>query len=220
MKRWFLFPATLLLALFLTAFSGWMLNNHLWNGSSGLMLAQAWAGVLVVLVLGYASGALWQQRVESTPVLASVAGQGSGRLLAFIRVAIWSACWMVVWAFLPAGGLLKLMSGVVFFALAWAAKADGLFPFTAPKTASRLDMLTVLVAVLLLMVFSYMGHPFRMQRLIADFAGPLDLQGRHYVHGQVLKALWTLRAFEAADVALPASLSRSKGLEILSLASR
>jgi cell division protein FtsI (penicillin-binding protein 3) len=218
MKRRVLFPANLLLVLILAAFNSWMLNKHVLHGNNGLLFAQAWAGVLVVLALGYASGALWPRRVDDTPVPAVVSRQGSGHWLACMRVTMWTVCWTMVWAFLPSGGLLKLMSGVAFFALVWVVNAGGLLAFTAPKAEPRGAMVAMLIVVVVLLVCSFATHPFRLQRLMADFAGPLDLQGRHYMHGQVLKALWTLRAFEAADVALPASLSRFQGLGILNLA--
>ena len=201
-----------LAALALATLNVWMLDHLAGRGPIRLMLAQAWSGMLVVCALAYVAGVLPRQfGVETTAHDDSLA---TSRGQAWLRITIWTGCCASAWLTLPAGGSLGLMAAVIFFTLVWM---NG--PVDLPKSAFRTGFAIAITVVILLLVLAILDRPWRLARIIADFSGPLDLQGRHYFHGLILKVLFSLREFTNLADSFPAHLSKTSGLELLKFAS-
>jgi hypothetical protein len=201
-----------LAALALATLNVWMLDHLAGRGPIRLMLAQAWSGMLVVCALAYVAGVLPKQfGVETTANDDSLA---TSRGQAWLRISIWTGCCASAWLTLPAGGSLGLMAAVIFFTLVWM---NG--PVDLPKSAFRTGFAIAITLVILLLVLAILDRPWRLARIIADFSGPLDLQGRHYFHGLILKVHFSLREFTNLADSFPAHLSKTSGLELLKFAS-
>lgn len=206
---------TLLLPVAFSIFNYQFLKFATDGGPTQLKLSQAISGVIIAFVLAYASGAMKLLRMFNRTELKEHDATGwFGSLLAFT----WMAAWLAALLFLPAGGLLNVLCIGLFLKLVWSAVSNGLSPFKAQTVNLRTCMALTFVALVTIMMLAFKTHSFRASRLLADFSGPLDLGGRHHMHGQLLKALTHMQLFGASDTAHLVDLERVHGSELLRLA--
>lgn len=198
--------ASITIALAITMTNMWMLNHLLHHGIYDQLLAQAWSGVAVVFGLGYAAG-IWPHQAEAAPT-------ASTDCLSWAKIATWTfICCTFPWISLPGGGSLGLPAAAIFFALIWRGRSLG-YSTTFWQTA----MLSGLFALALLIALLFNHSPFRLTRLMEDFSGPLDLEGRHYFHGIVLRTLAGVQILGEATNDLPLHFDRVKTFALLRLA--
>lgn len=198
--------ASIAIAIGITMTNMWMLNHLVGHGRYGLLLAQAWSGMVIVFGLGYAAGVI--------PALPQTALATPADRPAWLKVATWAfVCCGLPWITLPGGGPLGLTAAILFFFLIW--RDQGIRP---SHSFWRSAMLAGIFGFTLVMVIFIVQSPFRLARLMADFSGPLDLEGRHYFHGIVLRTLYGVRILGEASNALPLHFERLNTPILLRLA--
>lgn len=191
----------------------WLFDALVWRGHIHLMIAQTYSGIVLVLVLGYmANGARPATHDIRTAALASAFG-----CLAWFKALVWTAGWVLAWVFLPVDGLVRMFALSGFFGLAFAS-ADGATPIPMPKEVVRRAILFCLTIGFALTVTVFIQRPFVVQRIVSDFGGPLDLEGRHFIHGQILRMLMSLQPFGDSLTSLPDRFSQFENLSLLKLA--
>lgn len=198
--------ASIVIAVGITMTNMWMLNHLVDHGRYGLMFSQVWSGIAVVFGLGYAAGiGPYRPNTAST-----IPTDGPS----WLKAASWTfICCSFPWISLPGGGSLGLPAAVLFFVLIWREQGIG-----RSRSFWRTAMLAGFFGFALLIALLFNHSPFRLARLIADFSGPLDLEGRHYFHGIVLRALFGVRMLGEASNALPLHFERINTLMLLRIA--
>lgn len=198
--------ASIVIAVGITMSNMWMLNHLVDHGRYGLLLAQAWSGMVIVFGLGYVAGI-----VPSLPQTAQAIPTDRP---AWLKAAAWTfICCGAPWISLPGGGSLGLPAALLFFVLIW--REQGIGP---SRSFWRSAMLAGIFCFALLMALLIVQSPFRLARLMADFSGTLDLEGRHYFHGIVLRTLYGVRMLGEASNALPLHFERINTLMLLRIA--
>lgn len=169
----------------------WMLNHLLGHGRQSLLLAQIWSGIVIILGLSYAANLY--------PKLQDNRQKTAANKQTWLKAAIWTFfCTSFPWLTLPAGGALGLFAAACFIVLIWRTPdGDSTDRFWRSALLAGLLGFTALLASLFLL------NPYRLTRLMADFSGPLDLLGRHYDHGLVLRALFGAHLLGEASNTLP-----------------
>ncbi len=183
--------ASLAIAAGITLTNVWMINHLVGHGRHGLLIAQVWSGVVIILGLSYAAG-LFPKLPDNRQATATDKKTG-------IKAAIWTFfCASFPWLSLPSGGALGLFAAACFVVLIWRTPdSDSKSRFWRSTLLAGLLGFTALLASLLL------GSPYRLGRLMVDFSGPLDLLGRHYDHGMVLRTLFGVNLLGEASNMLP-----------------
>lgn len=180
----------------------WILNHLLGHGRHGLLIAQVWSGVVIILGLYYAAGQFPkpQHNLQTTATDRQT----------WLKGAIWTfVCSGFPWLTLPAGGALGLFAAACFFVLIWRTPdGDSTDRFWCSALLAGLLGFTALLASFLL------GSPYRLARLTADFSGPLDFLGRHYDHGLVLRTLFGVHLLGEASNTLPERINNLMLLRI------
>lgn len=194
--------ASLTIAAGITLTNLWMLNHLVGHGRYGLLLAQIWSGAVAILGLCYAAG-LFPKLQDNRQTTAT-------NRQTWIKAAIWIlVCASFPWLSLPAGGALGLIAAACFVVLIWRTpdsdSTDGFW---------RSALLAGLLGFAALLVLVIVGSPYRVARLMADFSGPLDLLGRHYDHGMVLRTLFDAHLLGEASNALPERINNLMLLRI------
>lgn len=193
---------SLAIAAGITLTNLWMLNHLVGHGRYCLLLAQIWSGAVVILGLCYAAG-LFPKLQDSRQTTAT-------NRQTWIKAAIWIfVCASFPWLSLPAGGALGLIAAACFVVLIWHSPDR--------DSTDRLWRSALLAGVLgftALLTLVLVGSPYRLARLMADFSGPLDLLGRHYDHGMVLRTLFGAHLLGEASNALPERINNLTLLRI------
>lgn len=178
-------------------------------GGDGLRWLQLWSGLLVLCGLAHAAGFgdRYFARAQQAP---------DGRL-AWPGTAVWLVtCGSLPWMTLPAAGALGPVAAVAFLLL-FGVRRGGDF-----RRLSRWGRVlfwgAVLFGVFSASAFLYGVSPYRLSRILSDFAGPLDSEGRHYLHGLVLRVLGGARLLGEASTPLPLHFDRLKGAHLLEIA--
>lgn len=201
--------AEIAIAIAIIVINIWMTNHLVDHGQYSLHIAQAWSGLAVLLALAYAAG-VWPRKTSPAEKLPSA----SPLLASWLTVAVWvNVCCTFPWVSLPGGGALGLPAAVLFIGLIWQRGRFGL-----PVATVRAGILLGLFGFALLLALFFNHSPFRQARLIADFSGQLDLQGRHYFHGMALQVLSGVQAFGESTRPLPNHFDRVKTFDFLRLA--
>jgi cell division protein FtsI/penicillin-binding protein 2 len=191
----------------------WLFDALVWRGHIQLMIAQTYSGILLVLLLGYLANVAKPSTHDIQPAaLASAFG-----CLAWVKALAWTAGWVLACVFLPVDGLVRVFALSSFLVLAFAS-ADGATPIPVPKEVIRKAIILCVTIGFALTVTVLIRRPFVVQRITSDFGGPLDLEGRHFIHGQILKMLMSLQPFGDSLSSLPDRLSQFANLSFLKLA--
>ncbi|UCV22542.1 peptidoglycan D,D-transpeptidase FtsI family protein [Ferribacterium limneticum] len=198
----FKWMASLAIAAGITLTNLWILNHLVGHGRHGLLIAQAWSGVVIILGLCYAAGQF--------PKLQDNRQTTATDRQTWLKAAIWTfVCSGFPWLTLPAGGALGLFAAACFIVLIWRTPdGDSTDRFWRSALLAGLLGFTALLASLL------QGSPYRLARLMADFSGPLDLLGRHYDHGLVLRTLFGVHLLGEASNTLPERINNLMLLRI------
>lgn len=197
--KWML---SLAIAAGITLTNLWMLNHLVGHGRHGLLIAQIWSGVMVIMGLCYAAG-LFPKLQDNRQTTAT-------HQQTWLKAAIWTFfCTSFPWLTLPAGGALGLFAAACFVGLIWRTpdgdSTDGFW---------RSALLAGLLGFTALLASLFLVSPYRLTRLMADFSGPLDLLGRHYDHGLVLRALFGVHLLGEASNTLPERINNLMLLRI------
>ena len=191
----------------------WLFDALVWRGHIHLMVAQTYSGILLAFILGYLANVAKPSAHDIQPAaLASAFG-----CLAWVKALVWTAGWILAWFFLPVDGLVRLFALSGFLVLAFFS-ADGATPIPVQKEVIRKAIILCVTIGFALTVTVFIQRPFVVQRIASDFGGPLDLEGRHFIHGQILKMLMSLQPFGNSLSSLPDRFSQFANLSLLKLA--
>ena len=178
---------------FLFPFGLAVANNFAWHHAHGIFLipTQFWIGLVVVGSLAYASGLLTHTAVKPANLFGQIKTlQREHPWVIWVLMSGWSIGWMVALLTLPSGSFLKLLMLPIFFGLIWLSLKFG----EAGNSTLRKIMVSTLGACAGCLALLLTTSPFRLARLLSDWTGPLDFDGRHFQHAQVLKA-WSVLQF-------------------------
>ncbi len=206
MVAWLL---SLILVLGIAMGNSWMHGLLAGTGEHGLRWIQLWSGVAVLLGLTLAAACTGKRfaRTRQAPADRS----------AWPRAAVWLvACGVVPWMTLPAAGVLGPAAAAAFWLLLGIRRGGDvrlLSPWGRALFAGGL-LFGLLAAAVALLDLS----PYRLGRILSDFAGPLDLDGRHYFHGVILRTLGEVRLLGEAGSPLPLHFDRLRASILLGIA--
>lgn len=200
--------------MFLMPFGVAFFNELVWRHlyAQSQTIAQVWTGVVVLCVLVYASGTLSYSSLRpATLFRRSEARQEQHPWVLWVPMSGWSIGWMIALLTLPTDGFLKLVMLPVFFGLIWCSLNGG----DAGHSMLRKIMLLTLGASVACIVLLLANRPFRLTRILSDWTGELDLDGRHFQYGQVLKAWHDLQFWGPSREPLESMHLNADRLELL-----
>lgn len=204
----FKWMASLAIAAGISLTNLWMLNHLVGHGRHGLLLPQIWTGVVVILGLSYAAGLF--PMLQDNPQATATDKQ------TWVKAAIWTfICSSFPWLSLPAAGALGLFAAACFVVLIWRIPDSG---STSGFWCSA--MLAGVLGFTALLALVIVGSPYRLARVMADFSGPLDLLGRHFDHGIVLRTLFSVHLLGEANNMPPLHGERINSLMLLRITHR
>ena len=179
---------------------------------AGLVMGQAWTGALVFFGLTYASGLLpWAAHRPRHLLRPFAAYRTQHAWLLWLAAGTWTSAWALAWLTLPLGFLLLALVPVLFFGLVLRSLGHG----DAHARTLRKGVLLSLLGLLACMTCYLALHPFRLARMVSDWAGPLDVTGRHQAYAQVLNTWRDLQLWGPAAQALSSDRINAQGTALL-----
>lgn len=179
---------------------------------AGLVMGQAWAGVLILFGLAYASGLLPWATLRPRHLLRQLAAYRMHHAwLLWAAVGLWTSAWALAWLTLPVGFLLWTLVPVLFFGLALRSLGHG----DAHALALRKGIMLSVLGLLAITAWYLTLHPFSVARAVSDWVGPMDVTGRHHTYAQVLYTWRELQLWGPSAQALSGENINAQGTALL-----